>query len=64
VVTADAAETVLCVWLSAILLVGLGANARVRLVVGRPARALGVVYVAACEGIEQLSAARQSGMSK
>ena len=26
-VTADATETVLCVWLSAILLVGLGANA-------------------------------------
>ncbi len=35
---ADAKQTVLCTYLSAALLVGLGANASVRLVVGRPGR--------------------------
>lgn len=51
-VTADATETVLCVWLSAILLVGLGANAAFGWWWADPLAALGVVYVAAREGIE------------
>jgi divalent metal cation (Fe/Co/Zn/Cd) transporter len=51
-VTADATETVLCVWLSAILLVGLGANALFGWWWADPLAALGVVYVAAREGID------------
>ena len=51
-VTADATETMLCVWLSAILLVGLGANAAFGWWWADPLAALGVVYVAAREGIE------------
>ena len=51
-VTADATETMLCVWLSAILLVGLGANAVFGWWWADPLAALGVVYVAAREGIE------------
>lgn len=55
-VTADATETVLCVWLSAILLVGLGANAAFGWWWADPLAALGVVYVAAREGIEHWNA--------
>jgi divalent metal cation (Fe/Co/Zn/Cd) transporter len=51
-VTADATETVLCVWLSAILLVGLAANAAFGWWWADPLAALGVVYVAAREGID------------
>jgi divalent metal cation (Fe/Co/Zn/Cd) transporter len=51
-VTADATETVLCVWLSAILLVGLGANAALGWWWADPLAALGVVYVAGREGID------------
>ncbi len=51
-VTADATETMLCVWLSAILLVGLGANAAFGRWWADPLAALGVVYVAVREGIE------------
>lgn len=51
-VTADATETMLCVWLSAILLVGLGANAAFGWWWADPLAALGVVYVAAREGID------------
>jgi len=51
-VTADATETMLCVWLSAILLVGLGANAAFGWWWADPLAALGVVYVAAREGFE------------
>lgn len=49
-VTADATETVLCVWLSAILLVGLGANATMGWWWADPLAALGVAYVAGREG--------------
>jgi len=55
-VTADATETVLCVWLSAILLVGLGANALLGWWWADPLAALGVVYVAAREGIDHWQA--------
>ena len=51
-VTADATETTLCVWLSAILLTGLAANAALGWWWADPLAALGVVYVAAREGIE------------
>ena len=51
---ADATETALCVWLSAILLVGLGLNAALGWWWADPLAALGVVYVAAREGIENL----------
>jgi divalent metal cation (Fe/Co/Zn/Cd) transporter len=49
---ADATETTLCVWLSAILLAGLGLNALVGWWWADPVAALGVVYVAAREGVE------------
>jgi divalent metal cation (Fe/Co/Zn/Cd) transporter len=49
---ADATETSLCVWLSAILLAGLGLNALVGWWWADPVAALGVVYVAAREGVE------------
>jgi divalent metal cation (Fe/Co/Zn/Cd) transporter len=49
---ADATETALCVWLSAILLAGLGLNALVGWWWADPVAALGVVYVAAREGVE------------
>lgn len=49
---ADATETVLCVWLSAILLGGLGLNALLGWWWADPLAALGVVYVAAREGLE------------
>lgn len=55
-VTADATETTLCVWLSAILLVGLGANALFGWWWADPLAGLGIVYVAAREGIEHLRA--------
>lgn len=55
-VTADATETTLCVWLSAILLVGLGANALFGWWWADPVAALGIVYIAAREGIEHLNA--------
>lgn len=51
-VTADAAETRLCVWLSAILLAGLGLNALFGWWWADPIAALGIVYIAAREGIE------------
>lgn len=51
-VTADATETTLCVWLSAILLVGLVANAALGWWWADPLAALGVVYIAGREGIE------------
>jgi divalent metal cation (Fe/Co/Zn/Cd) transporter len=55
-VTADATETMLCVWLSAILLLGLGAHSLLGWWWADPAAALGIVYVAAREGIEHLRA--------
>lgn len=51
-VTADATETVLCVWLSAILLAGLGLNALFGWWWADPLAGLGIVYVAGREGIE------------
>ena len=51
-VTADATETSLCVWLSAILLVGLGLNALFGWWWADPLAALAIVYVAAREGLE------------
>jgi divalent metal cation (Fe/Co/Zn/Cd) transporter len=51
-VTADATETMLCVWLSAILLAGLGLNALFGWWWADPLAGLGIVYVAAREGIE------------
>lgn len=51
-VTADATETTLCVWLSAILLAGLGLNALFGWWWADPMAALAIVYVAAREGIE------------
>lgn len=50
-VQADATETVLCVWLSATLLVGLAANALFGWWWADPLAALGVVYIAAREGV-------------
>ncbi len=55
-VTADATETTLCVWLSAILLIGLGANALFGWWWADPLAGLGIVYIAAREGIEHLRA--------
>jgi divalent metal cation (Fe/Co/Zn/Cd) transporter len=49
---ADATETVLCVWLSAIVLVGLVLNAAFGWWWADPVAALGIVYVAAREGRE------------
>jgi len=49
---ADATETVLCVWLSAIVLVGLLLNAAFGWWWADPVAALGIVYVAAKEGRE------------
>lgn len=51
-VTADATETMLCVWLSAILLVGLGLNVLFGWWWSDPLAGLGIVYVAGREGIE------------
>jgi divalent metal cation (Fe/Co/Zn/Cd) transporter len=51
-VTADAAETTLCVWLSAILLAGLALNASLGLWWADPLAGLGIVYVAGREGLE------------
>jgi divalent metal cation (Fe/Co/Zn/Cd) transporter len=51
-VRADATETTLCVWLSAILLVGLGLNAMFGWWWADPVAALGIVYVAGREGVE------------
>ncbi len=53
-VTADATETALCVWLSAILLTGLAANAAFGWWWADPLAGLGIVYVAGREGIEHL----------
>lgn len=53
-VTADATETALCVWLSAILLAGLAANATFGWWWADPLAAVGIVYVAGREGIEHL----------
>lgn len=55
-VTADATETTLCVWLSAILLLGLGANALFGWWWADPIAGLGIVYVALREGVEHLRA--------
>lgn len=57
-VTADATETALCVWLSAILLVGLAANAALGWWWADPLAGLGIVYVAAREGVEHLRSER------
>ena len=51
-VQADAMETTLCVWLSAIVLVGLLLNALFGWWWADPVAALGIVYVAGREGIE------------
>ncbi len=51
-VTADATETTLCVYLSAILLAGLGLNAVFGWWWADPLAGLGIVYVAGREGIE------------
>ncbi len=53
-VVADATETTLCVWLSGILLVGLGANLLFGWWWADPLAGLGIVYVAGREGIEHL----------
>jgi len=57
-VEADATETMLCVWLSAILLVGLVANATLGWWWADPVAALGIVYIAAREGWELLRSDR------
>lgn len=49
---ADATETALCVWLSAILLAGLVANALLGWWWADPVAGFGVVYVALREGVE------------
>jgi len=49
---ADATETMLCVWLSVILLIGLGLNALFGWWWADPVAALGIVYFAVREGIE------------
>jgi len=54
--TADADETTLCVWLSAILLGGLVANAWLGWWWADPVAGLGIVYVAAREGLEHWNA--------
>lgn len=51
-VTADATETTLCVWLSAILLAGLGLNALFGWWWADPLAGLGIVYVAGREGFD------------
>lgn len=51
-VTADATETTLCVWLSAILLVGLALNSLFGWWWADPLAGLGIVYLAGREGIE------------
>jgi divalent metal cation (Fe/Co/Zn/Cd) transporter len=51
-VEADATETMLCVWLSAIVLAGLLLNAVLGWWWADPIAALGIVYVAAREGFE------------
>ncbi len=51
-VTADATETTLCMWLSAILLVGLGLNALFGWWWADPLAGLCIVYIAGREGIE------------
>jgi divalent metal cation (Fe/Co/Zn/Cd) transporter len=51
-VTADATETTLCVYLSAILLAGLGLNALFGWWWADPLAGLGIVYIAGREGIE------------
>lgn len=52
--TADATETALCVWLSAILLVGLVLNALFGWWWADPLAGLGIVYVATREGVDHL----------
>jgi divalent metal cation (Fe/Co/Zn/Cd) transporter len=51
-ISADAAETSLCVYLSAILLVGLGLNAAFGWWWADPLAGLGIVFIAAREGVE------------
>lgn len=53
---ADATETVLCVWLSAILLVGLALNSLFGWWWADPLAGFGIVYVAGREGMEHWSA--------
>lgn len=55
-VTADATETMLCVWLSAIVLAGLTVNALFGWWWADPLAGLGIVYVAGREGLEHLRA--------
>lgn len=51
-VQADATETILCVWLSAIVLTGLVLNAVLGWWWADPVAAFGIVYIAGREGIE------------
>jgi divalent metal cation (Fe/Co/Zn/Cd) transporter len=53
---ADAGETALCAWLSAILLAGLAANAWFGWWWADPVAGLGIVYLAAREGLEHWNA--------
>ncbi len=53
---ADATETILCVWLSGILLVGLTLNAVFGWWWADPVAGLGIVYVAGREGLEHWQA--------
>lgn len=59
--TADADETALCVWLSAILLGGLVANASLGWWWADPVAGLGIVYIAAREGLEHWNATELDG---
>lgn len=58
---ADATETTLCVWLSAILLAGLSLNALFGWWWADPVAAYGIVYIAAREGIENWQAETVDG---
>jgi divalent metal cation (Fe/Co/Zn/Cd) transporter len=60
-VTADATETMLCVWLSAILLTGLAAHAAFGWWWADPLAGLGIVFVAGREGIEHWRAGGLDG---
>jgi divalent metal cation (Fe/Co/Zn/Cd) transporter len=55
VLVADSAETYLCAWLSAILLIGLVLNATVGWWWADPLAALGIAYLAIREGREALT---------
>jgi divalent metal cation (Fe/Co/Zn/Cd) transporter len=59
--TADAAETALCVWLSVILLAGLAVNALLGWWWADPLAGLGIAYLAAREGLEHWNASELPG---